>query len=210
MAPNQNWMDVAKFRNAMSEMAQGTYKSEGDLIDYTLYDTASLLSTVNEHRMFTVPVGQVDPVTALRKDFGDTNVEGAIGLPTGQKLMVERIKLFYVGAAAKDEADAQAIYGLFNQCVFNFQISGKDTYGRWLLTEMFNLSLGQIILPAATFSASPMTVARSLGVFPLELPIVLASLTTFNVTLQIVGNNADTFDTDRIVVGLNGALGRLS
>jgi len=204
----KNWQEVAKFRNAMSQMAQGTYKDQGDLIDYTLYDTAQLLSTVLEHRLFTVGVGQVDPVTAARKNYSDTNVEGAIGLPTGQKLMAQYLKVMYVGDALKTSAQMHNMYTTLNQTVFNFGISGKDTYGRWTLTEMFNLPFSQMVDNATM--GIPTTLGRCLGIFPLQLPIVLASLTTFNVTLtHTVAPNA-ALDGDRIIVGLCGALGRLS
>lgn len=206
----QNWQEVAKFRNAMAQMAQGTYKDQGDLIDYSLYDTAQLLSTVLDHRLFTVGVGQVDPVSAARKNFSDTDVEGNVGLPTGQKLMIQYIKVMYVADAVKTSAQMHNLYTTLNQTVFNFGISGKDTYGRWTLTEMFNLPFSQMIADAATNYTSPASMGRCLGIFPLQLPIVLASLTTFNVTLtHTVAPNA-ALDGDRIIVSLCGALGRLS
>jgi len=197
----------AGYYNAIKSLQEGTYKGSGDIIDWTLWDRLVMLNTTNRHVLFVNGIGGTFPGGAL-KDMADTNVEGNQGMPLGSKLYVRAIKLFYQFHAEPSEAIMQDFYDMLQETTFNISIYGKYSYGQWGLDELFGICVtGQ---PLAAVVAPGISQNRYVGIYPLNLPIVLASQVSFQVQVEHHAAAADTLNTDRIKVGLNGILERLS
>jgi len=199
----------AQFVEAMNNLTSGTYKAQGDLIDFTLYDSMyvdNATPTLNQ-QLFVNGLGQTDPVTGNRKVLSDTNMRGRVGIPQGQKLMVKFIKTFYhFETVDADGTTLLAFYDMLAETTVNIRIEGKDTYGVWGLDEMLNFPISN----ASTGATQISTQGKAVGVYPLELPIVLASLTSFELTITHDVAPAAALQDDKLKIGLCGVLGRLS
>lgn len=187
--------------NALMQMDTGTYKGSGDVIDFSLYDTAELAAATTEYRMFQVPRGQGG------KGLQDTNMQAGGQLPVGQKLYVKAIKVQYLADAALDAAHKLALNTFLFNASLNFFIEGKDTYGRWPLAEIFGVPM---LADQTTATVDAISTGRFVGILPLNLPIILASQVSFSVNLEANGAGAAALDGDKIKVSLAGILKRLS
>jgi len=194
--------------NALNSLQTGTYKGSGDVIDYSLYDRIDMLSTTLQHHLFQIGVGQNDPAGVV-KTLADTNVQGSQGIPVGQKLYVNAIKVMYSSTTdAVTAAILNAFQEMVEQTTLTVRITGKDNYGQWKLGEMFGVPLQMALIDATT--ASPASLGRFLGIYPLNLPIVLAQQVQFEVFLEHHVAPSDVLDGDWLTVSLSGILERLS
>lgn len=215
VTPMERQVDLRRgYIEAMDSLRTGTYKGSGDVIDYSLYDRVVLDFTTPRlnHRMFQAGVGQNSPA-GVPKTQADTNVQGAQGIPVGSKLYINAIKIIYTAEENRAAAELQLIQQLLEQTTFNFRLSGKDTYGLWKLTELMGTPMNVVVTPAvAGDNEIPVSVGRFVGIYPLNLPIVLAQQVFFEVLLEH-WDAAATYtdlDGDWINVSLSGILERLS
>lgn len=202
MAEAQRQVDLRQgYYAAMRSLETGTYKGSGDIIDWSYYDTLTLSNTVLNHRLFTVGLGAT-------KTLADTNILGR-GMPQGQKMYVQAIKVMYFGDEARTPAERINQLDMMADTTLNFYIPGKDTYGQWTLAEIFGIADGNVMSDAAGDSELA-SKGRFVGIYPLNLPIVLAQQVDFEI--QIVHHVAPAADLndDRIKISLNGILERLS
>ena len=210
--------DRMQFQEALAQMQQGTYKGSGDLIDWSYRDTITLnFNAPNpfmEQSLFVIGRGQVDPVTGLRKSEADTNVEpNTPGIPTGSKQLVQYLKVSYSSVNPINEAKLMLIYNMMKDTTANFKITGKDTQGDWDLLELFNMAFPNVLTPANPGDGSTaLTNNRILGVYPLQLPLILASLTSFEFKIRhfLTASNYTDLNDDRLCIRLCGVRGRLS
>jgi len=201
------------YYNALQAMNTGTYKGSGDIIDYSLWDSIEIdPANLQPQLMFQNSLGTV--VGGAARTPADTNVEGRQGgIPQGSKLYIKALKGFVIAdiQEAKDEAYVAALYRMLNRTTVNFKISGKDTYGNWGLDEVFGVSMGAVYVPAVPGDNDGiLSVARSHGILPFNLPIVIASNVTFNVQLQHWEAPAAELENTVLKFSLNGILERLS
>ena len=90
-------------------------------------------------------------------------------------------------------------------------IFGKDTYGQWGLDELLNYYLAALNAPAVTVGTNPATQLRGAAVYPLRVPIVVASQTTFDIIVTPAGGQSDAaLDDIKVKISLCGVLARLS
>ena len=208
-APSTRMVDLRKgYYEAIASLQTGTYKGSGDVIDWTFYDRMSLLSTVVDYDLFTNGIGQVDAVTAARKTFADTNMIGGVIVPTGAKMYVRAIKVIYQASEIRTEAEITSILQVLRQGVLNVSIFGKDTYGRWGLDELIGMPM--LVNSVAANTGLLASTGRFVGIFPLNLPLVIASQVQFSLGVTLFAAPSADLDTDTIKVGLNGILERLS
>ena len=209
---NSQAQERMQFMSALANLGTGTYSAYGDMFDWTSYDSMYLLSTAPEYRLFSVGLGEVDPITGVNKNLADTNMRGRTITPKGSKLLVQYIKVFYSLRAAGDETNLQAIYDVFDNFVVNLSIFGKDTYGQWALDELMNLPLKVVTVPATPGdNIGRETQIKGAGVYPLKVPIVLASQTTFDIIVTPSGGAPDeSLDDSKLKIGLCGVQARLS
>ena len=214
MADPSNFSMVDQRRGyyqALEQMNAGTYKASGDIIDWSLWDTVVLDAAVPSNRMFINGLGTV--VAGAARQLADTNVEGRQGgIPQGSKLYVKAIKIFYTqSATVHTEEFIRDWYRMLEQTTINLVISGKASYGQWTLAEVFGQTVGMVMEPAAAADNYSMaTISRAIGILPLNLPIVLASNVTFDVTMQHWTAPTANLDDDKIKLALCGILERLS
>lgn len=207
--PAERMVDLRKgYYEAIASLQTGTYKGSGDVIDWSFYDRFTLLSTVLEHQMFSVGIGQVDPVTAVRKTLADTNMIGTQIVPQGAKHYVRAIKEFYQAFATRTEAQVLNIYNLLTESVLNVSIFGKATYGQWGLDEIMGLCTA--VNGVAATSGSLLSTGRYVGILPLNLPLVIASQVQFNLDVREFTASAAAIDSDKVKISLPGILERLS
>lgn len=194
---------------ALDSLSTGTYKDSGDIIDYSVYDRLDMLSTTLEHQLFVTGVGGNDPAGNI-KTLADTNLVGSNGLPVGQKLYVNALKIFYTSTDVEgwDAADINALQEMIEQTTLTIEISGKANYGQWKLNEILGVPVqGQGVVAALGQLAS---YGRFLGIYPLNLPIVLAQQVNFRVIVEHHAAASDLLDGDWMTISLSGILERLS
>jgi len=203
---------------ARNNLAEGTYGRQGERLDFSYYDTAFIDPAVMEHILFVNPVGSV--VAGVQKNRAMTNISKQ-GIPQGHQFFVKAIKVFYtarriikyVADPAQDpEAYLRDLYILFSDTVLNVTIEGKATIGEWPINELMGNPLNACIVPTAEANGKPIHVnefASFCGIFPLNIPIVLASLTDYRIVLHHYTAPTDELDTDWLKISLNGRLKRL-
>ena len=154
-------------------------------------------------------IGENDP-GGNPKTLADTNVQGGQGLPVGQKLYVNAIKLLYTSTSATglDAAGVNSLQEMLEQSVLTVEIAGKANYGQWKLNEIMGAPIQAQVAAAATLNN--FSYGRFLGIYPLNLPIVLASQVFFNVTINHTVAPAAALDGDWLTISLSGILERLS
>lgn len=208
---NMRQVDLREgYVDAINSLQTGTYKGSGDVIDYSLYDRIDMLSTRLQHHMFQIGIGQNDPAGVV-KTGADTNVQGAQGVPVGQKLYVNALKVMYTSTAATvTAAILNAFQEMVEQTTLAFNITGKANYGIWKLNEIFGVPLQMALEPAALGSLFPASNGRFLGIYPLNLPIVLAQQVQFEVFVEHHVAPAAALDGDFMSCSLCGILERLS
>jgi hypothetical protein len=204
MNPNQ-----AVINPTLERMQSGTQLTSGERIDWTYYDTATLVSTTLSHRMFTVALGGSVGAGAA-KTLAETNMEVQGLLPQGHKLFVRAIKLTYYASAVLDEDDAQAVFTVLEKTTLIIKPSGKDSLGTWKLNELMNSPMNAVVVPSVPGDNVESLPKRCVGIFPLNKVLILAALASFGVTVTHHYVISALTDGHRITVGLNGRLDRLS
>ena len=191
------------FLSALQNLGTGTYSNYGD----TLY----LLSTEPEYLLFVNGTGQNDAVTGNRKTLADTNMDKEIA-PKGSKFMIMYLKVFYNLLAEGDEAVLETIYTMMRNMVLTLDIFGKADYGQWALDELFNMPVAAVTVPSVPGdNIQVATRWTAQGIYPLKVPIVLASQTNFKIHVVPAGGAPDSGLDDSILkVSLCGVQARLS
>lgn len=198
-----------EFQKIQQELSSGTYDGSADIIEYSLYDRADMVSTRVQHRMFQSGVGQNDPDGNI-KTLADTNVQGALGIPKGSKLQIQAIKFFYTHVTAVTAATLILIQQMIEQSTLTFRVTGKDNLGLWKLNEIIGVPIQAAISDAVTVNTSQASNGRYLGIYPLNLPLILAEQVQFEVLVDhhVAPNVA--LNADFLTVSLCGILMRQS
>jgi len=200
-----------QFMAALANLGTGTYSAYGDMFDWSMYDSFYLTNGTPEYRLFSVGIGEADPVTGNNKTLADTNMRGRTVTPKGSKMLVQYIKTFISSDILLDDATMQLMIAVLRNMVVNLSIFGKDTYGQWGLDELMNYYFAALNQPAVTVNTNPATQLRGAAVYPLKVPIVLASQTTFDIIVTPSGGQPDeALDDVKIKISLCGVLARLS
>ena len=179
-------------------------KRNVEVLDYTYYDRYSLLVATTKIRMFTVQLGQQG------KTMADTNMLNSSLLPQGQNLKVYFIKCCYQGSSEKDEAALQNFFEYLQNTTLTVKVPGKDNLGVWPLHEMFGISTMLTLVPSVPGDNVPMPQPTYKSVYPLNFQIKLGAIQTFEVEIESHTPTNTSLDADRLWVGLNGRLRRMS
>lgn len=191
-------------KQALERLQAGTYGTEGERIDWTYYDTATLAAATTTHRLFTNPLG------AGGKTLDLTNLTQAGQIPQGQNLQVKAIKLMYKTAAAKATAAVQNFYDMLSQTTISIKLQNKDSMGQWTLQEISGASTLFALTPTAAGDNIPVIQPRYHSIFLLNNKITLAALTPFEVTMiHHTAVNA-ALAGDLVKIGLAGSLIRVN
>jgi hypothetical protein len=188
------------------DLSKGTYSKFGEKLDYTYYDSALLAIATTQIRLFQQGLGQGS--TPKRQDQTNMSIGGQ--LPRGQRMTIKNIKIMLSSATALGTAAVQKLYDMLNQTTFEFIITGKDSLISLTLQELMGISTAIAMTPTAAGDNIPFILPRYHGIFPLNIPIILAEQTNFEV--KIIHQVAvDTLLAGMVLkVGLNGKLERKS
>jgi hypothetical protein len=178
-------------------------KTAGEVLDWTYYDTLALVSTTLMHRFFTVPLGQAG------KTLADTNLTNGSQLPQGQNMKVHGLKACIVSAALAT-VEIAYMYNMLNSTTIEFIVPGKDSLGTWRLAEIMGSSFLVPLIPTTAGDNLPLNKCDFKPVFPLNFPIKIGAIQTFEVrmTHQVAPNAA--LDATKICFGLRGRLVRMA
>ena len=193
-------------RNALDKFAKGTYGLGGEALDFTYYDTETLVSTTSTSRLFTAGLGQGSPAKTLDK----TNLPTSGVMPQGQNLIVNAIKVWYIGTSSKTATTFLVEwYKTLGNTTVEVLIPGKDNLGQWTLIELLGACTAFDVTGSTSVNTS-IIMPTYKGIYPLNKPIILAAQTTFEVKVTHQTAPSSQLDSDMIRIGLNGILRRAS
>lgn len=164
--------------DALNKLAEGSYGTEGETLDWSYWDTAVMAAAALVWRMFTAPIGGVAARTRA-----DTNMTTSGMIPQAQYFEVYAIKFFYL-TAANHAADAQQdLFTLIGRSTMDIRLTNKFNSGEWGLDEITGLSIKYGITHAAANAGETMPNTRFHCIYPLKNKIILAAMTPFEVNL---------------------------
>lgn len=194
-------MNMRKALNAEQQLRIGTYGEDGQALWWSYYDSFLFDSTganTLQQLFFTEGIGG-----ASGKTLADTNFRGQGTIPSGQKLEADALELYYVPSSTKTLAQWQNIIDMISTGYLIVDISTKSNQLELPLAQMFGSSM-----PVATsdINANPLARAPFNTVWELPIPIVLASQTTFNITMAWSTAPNASLDGDKVFLSFVGGL----
>ena len=194
---------------AQLNLQQGTYSASGEGLDYAFYDSQRIDVAILQHRFFVNPVGQ--PMTdGTIKNLSHTNMISA-GMPQGSKMVARSIGLIYVSEGLTNNAGFQAIVDLLANTVMSVKIPGKDTILQLTLLHMLGWNMSQILVPTVAGDQINTNVLSTVNKeYKLNVPIVLAAQTQFEIFVEHTAAPAAALDGDQLRLFIRGKLKRLS
>src|SRR3990172_12228892 len=134
--------------NAVTSLQVGSFGTQADVIDRTLWDEEILAAANLNVRLFQNPLG------AGGKLLDQTNSTQAGLIPNGRKLDVYALKIMYVsettGGIKATAADIQALYTQIARTTLTFMISNRE-FGQWTIQELLGVPFMVAVNPAVTF-----------------------------------------------------------
>lgn len=195
---------------SLNNLDRGTHARGGEIMDWSYYDSFNVSATLSIN-MFQTAVGQSG------KSLDQTNMTANGQIPTGQRMTIHRIKMFYVSQssywASAGTAIIQKWYNLLAKSTFEFKIPGKDSLLTLTLQELLGPATLCADVPTVSGDNIPIIQPLYSGIYPLNKPIILASQTQFGclVTHQTAPDSTLYGTTgDIIKIALNGILERKS
>lgn len=184
----------------LAKLQEGTYSKGGAVLDWSYYDTMKIEAATRSHRLFTTPLGQNG------KTLADTNMTSASQIPQGQNMTVRAIKMLYTASGTKTAAQIEAFYKMLKNTTVELFIAGKDASFQFKLNELMQSPILVNIDTAANTANVPLVEQRAVGVFPLNVPITLAGLTSFEIRVTHHVAADASLNNDEITISLNGGL----
>ena len=184
----------------------GSYsKTAAEVLDFSYYDTMIMATGTLLQRLFITPLGQGG------KSLADTNMVSAGQLPQGQNFKICNFKVFYQSYGGEfASADVNLWYKMLTETTFEFIVPGKDNLGQWTLWEMIGESTMIALIPTTAGDNIPINQPRYGGVFPLNKPIKIGAVQSFEVRIQHHVAPSANLDADKLFISLNGRLVRMS
>lgn len=191
-------------QRALANLQQGTYGAQGEVTNWSYYDTLVFASGTLINRLFTIPLGQAG------KTLDITNMTSAGMIPQGQRLTATHIKTFIMAPSALATAEVELLYTSIANTTCEVILENKSNMGVWTLQELLGAATLLPLTPTAAGDNIPIIQPRYHGIFPLSIPLVLAALTTFEVrvTHQVAPNAY--LDGIKFKLSLFGVLERTS
>lgn len=181
----------------------------GEAIDWTYYDTAEMDAAVLVHRFFTASLGQ-QKTGGGQKTLADTNLTSAGALPQGQAFRVHLLKVGYVTSAAKATADLNLFYNLLNNTTVELVVPGKDSLGTYRLMELCGITIAFALTPTVAGDNIAQMQPTFIGKFKLNIPWDIGATQSFELKVQHHVPVPASLEDDKLILGLNGELKRLS
>jgi hypothetical protein len=200
--------DISRTAKAMIKLQQGTYSDEGEILDYSYYDTQRIAAATLEHNYFLTSQGEAfDDGVAGFKDFSDVNFPGR-GMPSTQNFEIKAIKIIYKPAEVRTEAEMVNIVDMLRKSKFSFLIGNKAPVLELNMLDLMGINFP--VVKAAAAVADDHIRAIAAKAYPLNISLVLAGQTKFNCLIQHAAAPAAGIAGDLIQISLQGILQRLS
>jgi hypothetical protein len=165
-------------QHSLQGLAQGTYASQGETKIWEYYDAFQVVVANTVNNLFTSVQGSTG------KTLDVTNMTVAGQIPTGQRLTVTHIKSFVnVGyTAVLGTAGVRLLYNMLQQTTVEVKVNNKTPLLQTTLQSLLGANTLLALTPSAAGDNIPLIQPTFKGVFPLNIPIVLAATTAFQVT----------------------------
>lgn len=188
-----------------------TYTEGGADFDEPIWDRIPISSVAgNEEReMFTIPVGQVDPVSGVAKTIVDTSIRSQ-GVRKNEAYRIFGFALKYQPVETRTVAEIQSINRVFSECLFEFFINSRNQYGICVLDFIMGDPLPVVASLAAGDNFNFSSFGRKVGYWPLNLTIPLANLTDFAIKLTWKTLPSSDLNDDLLKIELVGIKTRLA
>lgn len=182
--------------NRISILDDGTWGPGGEKLTYPVYDRLRLLNSlgVATRSLFKTAVGQQRENVQLT--YADTNVEKSESIPSSQKWTLTRLNLYYQSTTTKTGAQFQTVLDYYRTTTVRCIIDSK--------TDMFRVPLWRFLgstqivgVPAVTQN-NTVPMGSFMGSFVLDVPIILQSLTDWEVRIEPLVASAAGLDNDFI------------
>ena len=188
------------------QLNDGTWGEGGEILHYPVYDRMRMLNSqaVNTRSLFKSAVGTTREGNVLT--FADTNIEKSESIPSSQKWTFWTFSMFYQSASAKTDVLIQNILDYMRTSTCRCIINSKD--------DMFRLPLWKFWGNPQLVSAPAVTVNSSFpqgaftSVWTLKIPIVLQSLTDWEVKIEPLVASVAGLDNDFIGFEFDGERAR--
>lgn len=200
--------DMSQTAKAQIRLQQGTYSSDGEILDFCYYDSQRLAAAVFEHNYFINGVGEAfSDGGAVVKNFSDVNFPGR-GMPAAQNFEVKAIGLIYRPMEVRVEVEMVNIATLLSNSKFSFFIGNKAPVLELPLLDLCGNAFPVVKAAAVVADDHIRSVVRTR--YPLNISIPLAGNTKFNILIQHSVASDATLAGDKIMICLQGVLQRLS
>lgn len=188
------------------QLGDGTWGEGGEVLHYPVYDRMRMSNAlaVNARSLFKTAVGQQREGVTLT--YADTNIEKSESIPSSQKWTFWRFAVIYQAIEARSDANIQAILDYFRTTTVRCIINSKD--------DMFRLPLWKFMGSPQLISAPAVTVNSKFpqsiftGIWELKVPIVLQSLTDWELRVEPLVASAAALDGDFIGFEFDGERAR--
>lgn len=163
--------------NRAIDLGGGTWGEGGESLYYPVYDRLHMNSALltQPRSLFATRVGAQRETRTLT--YADTNVQKSEGTSSTEKYTFHQLNTYYTAMEPRTDAEIQLIMNFFRETFVRFQIDNK--------TDMFIIPLWKMFGATQLISAPAVTVnsrfpeAMFMGRWELKIPIVLQSLTTY-------------------------------
>jgi hypothetical protein len=204
----RNLFSGAPLLNRAVALNDGTWGQGGETLHYPVYDRMRMLNSlgVAARSLFKTAVGAQRENVQLT--YADTNIEKSESVPSAQKWTFWKFSVSYLAEESRTDLEIQAILNYFRTTTVRLILNSKDDMFRLPLWKFLGAS--QIVTaPAATInSRSPG--ALFTGVMELKVPIVLQSLTDWELRVEPLVASAAGLDNDFIGFEFDGERTRLN
>lgn len=188
--------------NRAIRLDDGTWGEGGETLHYPVYDRMRMLnaSAVAVRSLFKTAVGM--PRDGVNLTFADTNIEKSESIPSSQKWTFWKLTNWYIASEVRTDVELIAILDYYRTTTIRCIINSKD--------DMFRLPLWKFLGTPQTVSAPAVTVNsrypqnQFTGSWDLKVPIVLQSLTDWEVKVEPLVASAAGLDNDFLAFEFDG------
>jgi hypothetical protein len=175
----------------------GTWGPGGESLHYPVYDRMRMLNSlaVATRSLFKTAVGQQREGVTLT--FADTNIEKSESIPSSQKWTFWKFSCFYMAEETRTDTEIIAILNYFRTTTIRCIINSKDDMFRLPLWKFMGFGPQLVSAPAATVN-SRYPQAIFTGEWELKIPIILQSLTDWEIKIEPLVASAAGLDNDFI------------
>lgn len=160
-----------------------TYTGGGAVFDEPIWDRIPLLATEAKREVFTIGIGQLDPVTSTKKTAADTNLRLS-GMRKNEAFTIFGIGFKYLAIAKRTVDELVLIDDMLRNTTMDLFIDSKSQYGQCTLDYIVGAPMQLVIDLAATNYFNYASSGKVAGYWPLNKTIPLSNLVDFFIELE--------------------------